>query len=90
MTVDGRVDELTCEVYEVPTDRPEADGTLSWSSTIMVLVRVRSSGSEGLGWTYAGAEVKSVVDRVLSGVVLGPRRSGCRVPTRPCAGPAAI
>ena len=71
MTVDGRVDELTCEVYEVPTDRPEADGTLSWSSTTMVLVRARSSGWEGLGWTYAGPGVKSVVDRILSGVVLG-------------------
>ena len=41
MTVDGQVDGLTCEVYEVPTDRPEADGTLSWSSTMMVLVRAR-------------------------------------------------
>ena len=76
MTVDGRVDQLTCEVYEVPTDRPEADGTLSWSSTTMVLVRVRSSRSEGLGWTYAGAGVKSVVDRILSGVVLGSEALG--------------
>ena len=65
MTVDGRVDELTCEVYVVPTDRPEADGTLSWSSTTMVVVQVRGAGSEGLGWTYAGAGTKDVIDRRL-------------------------
>ncbi|MGH9060459.1 MAG: enolase C-terminal domain-like protein, partial [Acidimicrobiales bacterium] len=55
----------------VPTDHPEADGTLAWSSTVLILVRVRADGREGLGWTYAGAGAKTVVDEKLAGVVVG-------------------
>ena len=68
---DGAVEKITCEVYDVPTDRPEADGTLSWSSTSMVLVRVTSGGLEGVGWTYAGPGTKDVVDHLLANVVHG-------------------
>ena len=31
-------------VYEIPTDQAEADGTLAWSSTTMVLVEARAGG----------------------------------------------
>jgi hypothetical protein len=36
------VDELGCRVYEVPTDQPEADGTLEWTSTTVVVVEARA------------------------------------------------
>ena len=36
------IESLAVTVYTVPTDAPEADGTLTWSSTTMVLVEVRS------------------------------------------------
>ena len=35
MSVDARIDEVAAQVYEIPTDAPEADGTLSWSSTTL-------------------------------------------------------
>lgn len=38
--------------YTVPTDRLEADGTLAWSSTTLVLVRIQAGGCEGLGYGY--------------------------------------
>jgi L-alanine-DL-glutamate epimerase-like enolase superfamily enzyme len=59
------------EVYEVPTDRPEADGTLAWSSTTVVVVRITADHTEGLGWTYAGPGCRSVVRDKLATVVLG-------------------
>ncbi|HVT69006.1 MAG TPA: hypothetical protein VHF26_14745, partial [Trebonia sp.] len=43
---------LRAAVYTVPTESPEADGTLSWSDTTLVVVHVRSEGATGLGWTY--------------------------------------
>ncbi len=33
MSRDGPISAVACEVYEIPTDRPEADGTLDWSAT---------------------------------------------------------
>ena len=46
--------------YTVPTDQPEADGTLAWDSTTVVTAEVTAGGTLGLGWTYASA---SVADR---------------------------
>ncbi|HXD29250.1 MAG TPA: mandelate racemase, partial [Arthrobacter sp.] len=62
---------VSAAVYTIPTDAPEADGTTSWSSTTMVLVRVRADGQEGLGWTYGPAACASVVRETLADCVLG-------------------
>ncbi|WP_329203182.1 enolase C-terminal domain-like protein [Streptomyces sp. NBC_01435] len=59
--------------YTVPTDSPEADGTLAWESTTLVLVRVGSGGATGLGYTYGAAAAAQVVDDLLAGVVTGRR-----------------
>ncbi|MFI0447094.1 enolase C-terminal domain-like protein [Actinomadura sp. 6N118] len=71
----GRADALitACEagVYTVPTDAPEADGTLAWDSTTMIVVEVRAAGATGLGWTYGSAACASVVSGKLSGLVCG-------------------
>ena len=37
-TEDPRIDDLAVRVYTIPTDAPEADGTIAWSQTTMVLV----------------------------------------------------
>jgi L-alanine-DL-glutamate epimerase-like enolase superfamily enzyme len=39
-------------VYTVPTDGPESDGTLEWTSTTMVIVEIAAGGVAGLGYTY--------------------------------------
>jgi len=46
---------LEARAYTVPTDRPEADGTLAWDATTMVVVEARAEGEVGTGWTYAPA-----------------------------------
>jgi L-alanine-DL-glutamate epimerase-like enolase superfamily enzyme len=58
-------------VYVIPTDAPEADGTLAWNETTMVLVTARAGGESGIGWTYAAAAAADVVAGVLAGVVTG-------------------
>ncbi|HEY3649040.1 MAG TPA: hypothetical protein VGL33_13785 [Streptosporangiaceae bacterium] len=49
---DPAIESVAAEVYTVPTDAPEADGTLTWDSTTLVLARVQAGGVGGLGWTY--------------------------------------
>ena len=64
-----RIESVSAHVHTVPTDQPEADGTLSWSSTTMVAVEVRSGDEVGSGWTWAPAAAAQVVDDVLAQVV---------------------
>jgi len=65
------VDAVDVAVYTIPTDAPEADGTLSWDSTTMVLVQARSGGTVGLGWTYGPAACATMITETLAGVVRG-------------------
>jgi L-alanine-DL-glutamate epimerase-like enolase superfamily enzyme len=72
------IEGLDTAVYVIPTDAPEADGTLAWDKTTMVLVTARAGGQEGVGWTYAAGAAAAVVTDVLAGVVTG--RSALDVP----------
>ncbi len=65
------VESLDVAVYTVPTDAPEADGTLAWSSTTLVVASPVAAGHRGLGWSYTGAAAKTLIDDTLSAVVLG-------------------
>src|ERR671929_991161 len=68
---DVTVEGLDVAVYTIPTDQPEADGTMTWSRTTMVMVQARADGKVGLGWTYAAAAAADVVCDVLRDVVCG-------------------
>ena len=65
------IESLVVTVYTVPTDAPEADGTLAWGSTTMVLVEVRSGDTHGIGWTYGPPACARVVTDQLAEVVVG-------------------
>jgi L-alanine-DL-glutamate epimerase-like enolase superfamily enzyme len=58
-------------MYRVPTDAPEADGTISWDSTTMVLVQLESGSISGIGYTYADQAAGKVVHTLLESIVLG-------------------
>jgi L-alanine-DL-glutamate epimerase-like enolase superfamily enzyme len=68
---DPVVENLDAAVYVVPTDAPEADGTLAWDKTTLVLVTARAGGQQGIGWSYAAAAAAPVVTGILSPVVAG-------------------
>ncbi len=65
------VEGLEAAVYMVPTDAPEADGTLAWDKTTLVLVTARAGGEQGIGWSYTAAAAAPVVTGILSDVVAG-------------------
>ncbi|MGD9893644.1 MAG: enolase C-terminal domain-like protein [Dehalococcoidia bacterium] len=66
------VRDLQVSIYRIPTDRPEADGTLRWDSTTVVLVEaVADSGARGLGFSYASAAAATVVHEKLVDAVVG-------------------
>jgi L-alanine-DL-glutamate epimerase-like enolase superfamily enzyme len=65
------IEDVTASVYVIPTDAPEADGTLAWDETTIVLVTARAGGEAGIGWSYAAAAARAVVTDVLASVVVG-------------------
>lgn len=68
------VEVVTVRAYTVPTDGPdgeEADGTLTWDSTTLVLVEIRAADEVGLGYTYADVAAARLVESTLSGAVRG-------------------
>ncbi len=68
---DPMIDSLEVRVYTVPTDEPEADGTIAWDSTTMVLVRATSGSIVGMGWTYSAPQCGAVVTSTLAPLVVG-------------------
>lgn len=46
------VQTLRARAYDIPTDLPEADGTLAWDSTTLIVVQVAAGGETGIGYTY--------------------------------------
>src|SRR5690348_5191156 len=63
------VEDVRAFAYTIPTDRPEADGTLAWDSTTLVLAEVRGGGRSGLGYTYSNSSITSLIGGELGDVV---------------------
>jgi L-alanine-DL-glutamate epimerase-like enolase superfamily enzyme len=63
------VQEIEVAAYTIPTDAPEADGTLSWDSTTIVVVHARAADEWGLGYTYADVSTAKLIESKLAGVV---------------------
>ncbi|MGE5469046.1 MAG: enolase C-terminal domain-like protein [Ignavibacteria bacterium] len=60
------IETASVAAYTVPTDKPESDGTLEWSATTLVLVRLRAGGEDGLGYGYADtATARLIHDKLL-------------------------
>jgi L-alanine-DL-glutamate epimerase-like enolase superfamily enzyme len=68
---DPAVERFDVAAYTIPTDAPEADGTLSWDATTVVVVRAHAGGEVGLGWSYASAAAARVISELLTSSVCG-------------------
>ena len=71
MLDDPTITTVRARAYTVPTDAPEADGTLSWDRTTIVVVHVEAGGETGLGYSYTDASVAALI-----GSTLGPKVEG--------------
>lgn len=95
------ISSIRFQAYRVPTDGAEADGTLAWSATTVVVVEVGADGVVGTGWTYGSEACAAVIGRELTEAVMGikvldvPRAHeamvrSCRNLGRPGIGSCAI
>jgi L-alanine-DL-glutamate epimerase-like enolase superfamily enzyme len=67
----SKISKSSIRVFTVPTDAPEADGTLAWDSTTMVLVELHAGSARGLGYTYADAATAKAAQHLLQHTLHG-------------------
>lgn len=65
------VERVEVGAYTIPTDAPEADGTIAWDSTTLVLVRTYAGGVRGIGYSYADRSAADLVAAKLGPLVTG-------------------
>ncbi|MBV8302126.1 MAG: mandelate racemase [Candidatus Dormibacteraeota bacterium] len=66
------VSDVAVAEYTVPTEQPEADGTLAWDETVVVVVRPRLEGGvTGLGFAYGSSAVTALVRDELAPLLHG-------------------
>ena len=66
-----RIARIEADAYRIPTDAPEADGTIAWDATTLVLAQVSAGGHTGLGYTYAHAAAAALIIDPLRDNLLG-------------------
>jgi len=71
MLSEANISASKVQVFTVPTDAPEADGTYAWDSTTMVLVSITSGTCVGLGYTYADTATGKLAGTLLEKIVTG-------------------
>jgi len=49
---DPQIRKIEISAYTIPTDAPEADGTLEWNSTTMIVAEITAGNTVGTGYTY--------------------------------------
>lgn len=68
---DFAIKELSVSAYTIPTDAPEADGTIEWNSTTLVIVEIEAGGKRGMGYTYAHEATAFFLHKALKSLVVG-------------------
>jgi L-alanine-DL-glutamate epimerase-like enolase superfamily enzyme len=69
--VEAPIEALEVHPYLIPTEGPEADGTLEWRQTLLLLVEIRGGGLTGLGYSYASYGSAYVTKELLADIVIG-------------------
>src|ERR671934_1520754 len=67
--IDATVTNVSVSAYTIPTDAPEADGTLDWHQTTIVIVEIEGGGKRGLGYSYIDSAAATLIRNVLAPVV---------------------
>ncbi len=64
------IERISAEAYRIPTDGPEADGTLAWDSTTLVLVHIEAGGARGIGYCYADSATATLIRDKLAALLI--------------------
>ncbi len=66
-----KIESIQVDVYTVPTESHESDGTFEWDKTSMVLVHISAGGVKGLGYSYADQATGELINASLASKIIG-------------------
>jgi len=66
-----KVSSIRAQAFTVPTDAPEADGTMQWHATTLVLVTLKAGPVTGIGYSYTDASAADLIVHTLGNAVVG-------------------
>jgi L-alanine-DL-glutamate epimerase-like enolase superfamily enzyme len=66
-----RIQQVTTSAFKIPTATPEADGTLQWDHTTIIIVEIEAGGKTGIGYTYADAAAAYLIGHDLEKLITG-------------------
>jgi L-alanine-DL-glutamate epimerase-like enolase superfamily enzyme len=69
-TADLPIRDIKARTFVIPTDLPEADGTFSWNKTTLIVVNISAGSIEGIGYTYGGPSVTSLINNSLRDIIV--------------------
>lgn len=70
LEADRRINHVAVHAFRIPTDAAEADGTIAWDATELVVVELSGGGEVGLGYSYSAGAAAGIVSDVLADVIL--------------------
>ena len=65
------ITEASVSVFTGPTEGPESDGTLEWTSTTIVIAEVKAGRIARLGYTYGDKSIATFIHGSLLPIVRG-------------------
>ncbi len=71
MQVGVPIGKIRARAFTIPTDGPEADGTIAWNSTTLIVVEIAGGNAVGIAYTYAEASITKLIDSKLAEAILG-------------------
>ena len=71
MHVNVPIGKVRARAFTIPTDKPEADGTIAWNSTTLIVVEVSGGNMVGLAYTYACASITKLIELKLADTIAG-------------------
>src|SRR4051812_20506511 len=72
------IQSVRTAAFTVPTESPEADGTLAWNSTTLVIAEIEAAGTIGLGYNYGHVAIQDVAESLAKRCLL--KRSSFDIP----------
>ncbi|WP_448188765.1 enolase C-terminal domain-like protein [Azospirillum sp. sgz301742] len=71
MRPEASIEGIGVEAFTIPTDQPEADGTMDWDHTTLIAVTAKAGGRTGLGYGYADTATARLIADALAARVRG-------------------
>lgn len=64
------IQQVSVSGYTIPTDKPEADGTIAWNDTTLVLVDLKCGDSAAFGYSYADSSAAFLIAHKLAAQII--------------------